>query len=127
MVPRKSPQRTACTGGDAWSEAQGPLRLLWDNREHSPTATVPLAGYTGLEVLAESAQPRAWQYAMGTDASAIAVLVPSPGAGGALCLCEAMLLKNRMREICSYGSVGESAGNRRLYPEKMVIGYRPRL
>ncbi len=28
-----------------------------------------------------------------------------------------MLLKNRMREICSYGTVGESAGNRRLYPD----------
>jgi hypothetical protein len=26
-------------------------------------------------------------------------------------------MKNRMRESRSYGSVGESAGNRRLYPE----------
>ena len=31
--------------------------------------------------------------------------------------CESMFLKNRMRANCSYGSVGESAGNRRLYPE----------
>ena len=30
-----------------------------------------------------------------------------------------MLLKNRMREICSYGSVGESVGNHRLYPERV--------
>ena len=35
--------------------------------------------------------------------------------------------KNRMREICSYGSVGESVGNHRLYPERdkkieVVIG-----
>ncbi len=28
-----------------------------------------------------------------------------------------MRLKNRMREIRSYGSVGESADDRRLYPE----------
>lgn len=28
-----------------------------------------------------------------------------------------MLVKNRMRETRSYGTVGESAGNRRLYPE----------
>jgi hypothetical protein len=26
-------------------------------------------------------------------------------------------LTNRMREICSYGSVGEPVGNRRLYPD----------
>ena len=28
-----------------------------------------------------------------------------------------MLLKNRMLAIRSYGTVGESAGNRRLYPD----------
>ena len=32
-------------------------------------------------------------------------------------LGETVLLKNRMREIRSYGTVGEPAGNRRLYPE----------
>jgi len=32
-----------------------------------------------------------------------------------------MLLKNRMREICSYGTVGESAGNRRLYPDNQYL------
>ncbi len=31
-----------------------------------------------------------------------------------------MTPKNRMREICSYGSVGVPAGNRRHYPEDLT-------
>src|SRR5262245_60827473 len=117
MVSGKSPPNTALAGGKARIEAQGPFRLLRHHGQPAQPDGVSVAGDKAVALLVESARPRTWEYAVGADGTAVKLLVSASCPSGALCLCETLSVKNRMRESRSYGSVGESAGNRRLYPE----------
>src|ERR1044072_6609253 len=75
MVPDQLSRSTAHTSGETRTEAQRPLRLLRHHRELPLVTELSLARDQQLAFVVESTQSRAWQYALGANASAAGDLV----------------------------------------------------
>src|ERR1043166_2977687 len=123
MVSGQPPSARGAAASYLGDETERALPLLRDNRQWASAWTISARGGTTVAQVAESAESESWATAVGSTAA----LADDEVGAAASAYCSLDLrskdrgLKNRMRELRSYGSVGGAGGKPPALPGNLIV------